>query len=199
MTIISVFFSSTSSHGGRSIASRDGPRWRRRQWCASCFGPGDGRDGKRRRRMPSMSIGTRQENKTNHPRSKRRVVCLSIKPAELFRPAFLSRLLLGKVRSGHHPIFFPSLTLFSERRPQSGLTCRTVGTVRMWGRLTDDPFSPTTITITTTCGLKCFNGKGGDSPALQQFAARLQPRRVSEVQLALHCMCLSLLSTTGTV
>lgn len=125
---------------------RDGSRshthhcWRRRQWCASRFGLG--RDGRKTKICRPWLLPTARGKriKINHPRSKRRVVCLSIKPAELFfvppsslDSAFTRAPRQGE-RSGHHPpVYLPLLTdtlLGTSPAIRPGLPN---GTVKMWG------------------------------------------------------------------
>lgn len=108
MTIISVFLLSVGRDGPRS------PHWllapspvvRILIWDSVAMG------GRGKRCRPRLPTARGKRIKINHPRSRRRVVCLSIKPAELFfRPAFLSRFCLDEGKENAlraPPRFFPA-------------------------------------------------------------------------------------------
>ena len=141
--------------------------------------------------MPST---TREEGKINHPRS--RGGCLSIKPAELFPPAFLSRLSPEERPRG--------LERFRGRKGR-GCAQDSQPNFSSWPRLGTSPAIRPDLPNGEDAGMtdprrsdhhhhhhllrgrvfRCGLG-GWDSPALQQFACSTAARSLSAARIALH-------------
>lgn len=103
--------------------------------------------------------------------------------------------------SGHHPDFSLLTTDNSSRNVARNPAWPAERYGEDVGMTLADPFSPppSPPPTTTTCGLKCFDGerRGGFSRPAAVCSSTAARRCVSEVQLALHCMCLSLLLSTS--